>query len=107
MNATLTGRRVVWRSRRPLSAGLGWSLRGRPHAQVAEDALDHVWALDHGDDAHLVTAARAGERVDLVDVLNQVAPGGPNAVWIRLDDGRFVRRVGRFRRPRTTFAYSP
>lgn len=43
-------------------------------AEVIENAHDHGALDDKGDDLHAAAAARAAQRVDLIDLSNQPCP---------------------------------
>lgn len=43
-----------------------------PEAEPSQDALDHGRVLDEGDDAHLRAALGALERIDLVDLADEL-----------------------------------
>ena len=58
-----------------LDRGAGWRRRragllGGEQAEALEDLIDGVIVVNDGDDLHLGAAARAKERVDLVDALH-------------------------------------
>ena len=60
---------------------IGWSglggidpHAGFPQSEMAQDAFDDGGFVDEGDDAHLVLAARAKERVGFPDFLDEFAP---------------------------------
>jgi hypothetical protein len=47
-----------------------------PKPEPGEDALDHSRVFDQSDHAHLRAVFWADERIDLVDLANQLRPGG-------------------------------
>ena len=54
----------------------------RPQTQVTEDFADDCRIVDERDHAHRTLTARAFERIDLVDLVNQARPGGADAAGL-------------------------
>ena len=65
----------------------------KPQAEVCEDFFDDFLILDKADDPHGAVAFRAGERVYLVDFLNQPGPILPIRLetFVRLQNARNPR----------------
>ena len=60
-----------------------------PDAQMAENLLDDVGIVNHGDDAHGVLADGAAERVRVPDPQDEVAPAfGRELGWRRRRNAR-------------------
>ncbi len=64
------------------------------------DLPDHRGALDDGDDLHRAPAARADQRIHLVDLADQARPRSPSYQWrLRVPFGGWLRRGSRPEEP--------
>jgi hypothetical protein len=45
-----------------------------PEAEVTQDAFDHGWAVNQGNNPHLLLAFRTEERIDFPHLFDEFAP---------------------------------